>query len=248
MSESGLLGLFFRRDGAAGLHSLFDYSDVNTVAFNMTAPLNLFGAFGYICWAIAYILILRKCFQDRTYGLPLVAICLNFSWEFIASFLLYDPVKLWVYTDRAWLLLDCIVLWQLLKFGRREQRAPEIKNSFFKVVGITLFLAFTGELLFIFTFHDRLGLVTAFIINAIMSILFIFFFFERRDDLRGISRGGAWLKMFGSLTPAIQCAWLIPMFDERIAPVSFLTILSLIIFLADCYYIHLIENRVRVKS
>ena len=37
---------------------------------------------GDVLWLVAYALILWKGFKDRTYGVPFLAICLNFTWEF----------------------------------------------------------------------------------------------------------------------------------------------------------------------
>ena len=34
-----------------------------------------------LCWVIAYGLIMIQCFRQRTYGLPLVAIAMNITWE-----------------------------------------------------------------------------------------------------------------------------------------------------------------------
>ncbi len=39
-------------------------------------------------WTATYILIIRRSILDRTYGMPLAALCANISWEFIFSFIL----------------------------------------------------------------------------------------------------------------------------------------------------------------
>ena len=38
---------------------------------------------GGIFWSLAYFLIIRQGFKDRTYGMPLAALCANISWEAI---------------------------------------------------------------------------------------------------------------------------------------------------------------------
>src|SRR6266487_273578 len=43
-----------------------------------------------IFWTATYILIIRRSFLDHTYGMPLVALCANISWEGIFSFI-YPP-------------------------------------------------------------------------------------------------------------------------------------------------------------
>ncbi len=70
-------------------------------------------------WALAYLLIIRRGFLDETYGMPLVALCANVSWEFIFSFVHpHGPVQRPV--NIVWFLLDLIILFQLLKYGPRE--------------------------------------------------------------------------------------------------------------------------------
>jgi len=39
-----------------------------------------------VLWTVTYLLIIRRGFLDHTYGMPLVALCANLSWEFIFSF------------------------------------------------------------------------------------------------------------------------------------------------------------------
>lgn len=40
-----------------------------------------------VSWTLAYMLIIKRRFQDKTFGMPLTALCANLSWEFIFSFL-----------------------------------------------------------------------------------------------------------------------------------------------------------------
>ncbi|MHC5853839.1 transmembrane-type terpene cyclase [Nostoc sp.] len=36
-------------------------------------------------WILTYILLIQRGFKDQTYGMALVALCANLSWEFIGS-------------------------------------------------------------------------------------------------------------------------------------------------------------------
>lgn len=42
--------------------------------------------FSGIFWTISYLLIVQRSIQERSVGMPLVALCINISWEFIFSF------------------------------------------------------------------------------------------------------------------------------------------------------------------
>nr|WP_222707310.1 hypothetical protein [Pontibacter qinzhouensis] len=36
-----------------------------------------------VFWTLAYLLLLRRGYIDKSYGMPMVALCANISWEFI---------------------------------------------------------------------------------------------------------------------------------------------------------------------
>lgn len=229
------------------MHPLYS-ADPNNPAFDPLTWYNLVGAVGCAFWILAYVLILKKCFRDRTYGLPLVAICLNFGWEILASFVFPNPVPLWHAFDRIWLAVDVLLVYQLLRWGRSAQRTPELQRYFYWVVLLTFIVGIWGQYAFVSSYPDRLGLVAAFGINLIMSILFIFFYLDRKETLSGISRGGAVCKMLGSLGTSVECHWVVRLIDPEISSLAFLTFLCVCIFIADCFYIYLVFARQRELS
>ena len=181
------------------MHPLYDFSGADPAAFDPWTWFNLIGAAGCICWVVAYLLIIRRSHRDRANGLPMIAVGLNVSWELLASFWFPNPVALWHAFDRVWLAVDVVIVTQLLLYGRAFQRIPEIRTHFYPVFAAIVIAGFIGQYTFVADYPDRLGLVVAFIINLVMSIMFVFMLFDRRDDRRGISVGGAWFKMFGTL-------------------------------------------------
>jgi hypothetical protein len=40
-----------------------------------------------LCWTAAYVLYVRQARRDHSYGMPLAALVLNLSWEFVYTFL-----------------------------------------------------------------------------------------------------------------------------------------------------------------
>ena len=58
------------------------YNNLVLFPAHLTLPAILALA-GSIFWLIAYVLMIRKGFQDSTYGILLLAIMLNFTWEII---------------------------------------------------------------------------------------------------------------------------------------------------------------------
>jgi hypothetical protein len=79
---------------------------------------------GDLLWLLAYILIIRKGFQDRTYGVPLLALALNFTWEFLYT--IQFPPSDWphIVLRWSWLLADMVIRLQehrvLRDRGRRH--------------------------------------------------------------------------------------------------------------------------------
>ena len=225
------------------MHPLYDFDGIDPAAFDIFAWFNLVGAAGCVCWIVAYVLIVRRAFIDRAPGLPLIAIALNFSWEILASFFFPNPVALWHAFDRIWLAVDIVIVYQLLRYGRPFQRIPELRRYFYPLFVGVFALGFIGQYTFVADYPDRLGLVVAFMINLIMSVAFIFMYFDRRDDPRGISVGGAWFKMLGTLGTSIECHVVVRMIDPELGGLAFLTFLSASIFVFDCIYIYLVTTK-----
>jgi hypothetical protein len=214
--------------------------DPTNPAFNPLTWYNLVGAVGCALWIAAYILIAKKSEKEKTYGFPLIAICLNIAWESLACFVWPNPVLLWKIFDHAWFLFDLWLVSQLVRFGRKEMVEPEIRDHFWKILFGIFVLAVAVQHSFVMTYFDRLGLVVAFVINFAISALFIPFYFARRNDRRGLSVPGAWCKMLGTLGTAVECHWLVRAIDPELPSLAFLTVISVAIFALDVVYLVLL--------
>jgi hypothetical protein len=167
-------------------------------AWCVNPPLtNALGILADILWMLAYIFAIWVGFRDHTYGFPLVAVCLNVSWEFLFSLVFRPTSKVRMILTLLWLALDLVILYQLLRWGAADQ-LPLIQAHFIPIVLGTLLLAAIGHFTFHCTYDDPGGEQAAFAINLVMSILFVFLLL-RRSDLRGLSYAAAWLKMLGTL-------------------------------------------------
>ena len=168
-----------------------------TAALGSTPSMKAPAVLADLLWMLAYIFTIRAGFRDHACGFPLLAVCLNVSWEFLYSLVFRPQSKLRMTLTLIWLALDLIILTQLLRWGAVDQ-LPLIRAHFIPVVVGTLFLAIIGHVTFHYTYHDRDGHGAAFAINLIMSVLFVFLLLQR-PDLRGLSYATAWLKMIGTL-------------------------------------------------
>lgn len=161
------------------------------------------GIAGDLLWVVAYALIIARGFRDRTYGIPLLAVSLNFTWELVYTTIHPPESTVTLGLHLAWLAIDAVIVYQIFRFGRAEQRIAEIRKAFPWIVVGALVLSFTGQVTFhefttgLALFPDRDGITMAFVINFIMSALFVLLFFDRPGQ-RGLSYPAAWAKMLGT--------------------------------------------------
>ena len=188
---------------------------------------------GGIFWILTYIFIISKGFKDKTYGMPLIALCANISWEFIFSFIFpHTPPQLFI--NYLWFGLDIIIVIQFLKYGKNEF----LNLSSSKLYTLFIFLVvseFSIILVSSITIGEFKGVYSAFGQNLLMSILFIMMLFKR-NSLRGQSIYIAIFKMFGTGLTSLHYY-----LYEPISQSSFiLPSLFVSIFVFDIVYIYLI--------
>ena len=188
---------------------------------------------GGIFWILTYIFIISKGFKDKTYGMPLIALCANISWEFIFSFIFpHTPPQLFI--NYLWFGLDIIIVIQFLKYGKNEF----LNLSSSKLYTLFIFLIvseFSIILVSSITIGEFKGVYSAFGQNLLMSILFIMMLFKR-NSLRGQSIYIAIFKMFGTGLTSLHYY-----LYEPISQSSFiLPSLFVSIFVFDIVYIYLI--------
>ncbi|WP_018249578.1 transmembrane-type terpene cyclase [Orenia marismortui] len=152
-------------------------------------------------WSLTYILIIFKGFQDKTYGMPMLALCANLSWEFIFSFIW--PLELpRLYITIIWFSLDLIILLQFLLFGQADFRNKFYRKLFYPIFFLLLLIIFFTILFISYEFDDYIGKYAAFGQNLLMSILFITMLI-RRNSTSGQSIYIAIFKLIGTLFASI---------------------------------------------
>ena len=209
-----------------------------TAAVDPTLSLTLKLGSGLL-WTTAYLLILRRGWKDRSYGMPLAALGANLAWEFIFSFVLpHKPPQLEV--NRVWFLFDLGLLWQTFRHGRTEQQIPWIRKNFLLVLAGTLVLGYLAVYTMTLEFADPHGMYSAFGQNLMMSILFVAMLL-RRDDARGQSLWIGLAKMLGTVLPSI-------LFHLKFPDSPLLSFLFVAIFLFDLLYCTLLHAKLRAAG
>jgi hypothetical protein len=161
-----------------------------------------------IFWSITYILIIKRGFQDKACGMPMAALCLNISWEFLFSFVfLPGPVQRVI--NIAWFGLDLVIVVQFLAY-ERARRPAAVSAAFFDAsFASILAAAFLTVLLVTREFANWGGYYTAFGQNLLMSILFIRMLLDRKDlAAQSLYIGAA--KMIGTFCASLTVFLLIP--------------------------------------
>ena len=150
---------------------------------------------GGLFWSATYILIIRRGFKDKTFGMPIAALCANISWEMIFTFVLpHDAPQ--IYINYIWFSLDVVIVIQFLKYGKKEfPSIPKWQIFAIFALGVSiaapLILGISNEL------GDSVGAYAAFGQNLMMSILFVTMLINRQG-IGGQSVYIALFKMIGT--------------------------------------------------
>src|SRR5262245_7409702 len=191
---------------------------------------------GGIFWILTYVFIIFKGSKDKTYGMPLIALCANISWEFIFSFILPSSAPQ-LFINYLWFGLDCVIVYQFFRYYKNE--FPNLSSSkAFVALGLLLFSAFIIILSGSIFLGDHRGVYAAFGQNLLMSILFVGMFFKRGEGLRGQSIFIAVFKMIGTGLTSIHFYLYEPVsYSSFILPSLFVSILFF-----DLLYVLLLAN------
>ena len=149
-----------------------------------------------IFWGIAYVLIVRRGFIDKTFGYPFIAICVDIAW--VTTFTLIYPQSPFML---LFVVVDLIFLYQLLKF-RTSDLNNLSKFQYYAAVVLAIVTSFALIIAFSIEFNDVHGVYSSFVDTLLTSILFIVLIL-RRNNVKGQSIYIAISKMLGTLSAVI---------------------------------------------
>ena len=157
-----------------------------------------------ICWTIVYIQLISTGLKEKVYGMPFIALALNFAWEAIHSFLglknnLFS-IETWIIL--VWFLLDIIIVYTYLRYGKQYFPKHTNKGYFMPWTILIFFMSFVIQYYFVIEFGDLGRVYSGFLQNLIMSILFINMLVTR-NDLKGQNFIIGINKWIGTLAPTI---------------------------------------------
>jgi hypothetical protein len=195
-----------------------------------------------LLWIAVFILIIRRGFLDRTFGLPFAAVLVNLAWDTISSFVYPVPVPQ-VYFEMVFAVLDVIILFQLLKFWRTEfsSLTPAL---FYGAVGLGLITAAVFCLVISNEFRDFGNVYAGFGGNFMGSVLFVVMLLQR-GNVRGQSIYIALAKWLGTASASLAVILYPP---PGFASSVLLPTLCLGMFVYDFIYVVLIYRQCRAQN
>ena len=193
-------------------------------------------------WTMAYLEIAYRGFRDKTYGMPIVALWGNITWEFYWVFVERPPGQTALMSTAqlvinvVWLSIDVLIVISVLRYGRRE--FPTLRASEFYAL-LILSGGFSALIQVILTrdFDRMLIVPVVFGSNLIMSGLFIAMLLARRSR-RGQSMSIAATKLAGSALASIAVHFYAP--PELFTATALLPVLYVGIFALDALYLVLL--------
>jgi hypothetical protein len=155
-----------------------------------------------VLWMAAYLLIIKRGYQDKACGMPVFVLCVNFGWELLAVTFRRVPEI----TPAAYMCtpLDAIIFTQCLMYGKRDFENPVVKKYFRPIVLATFGYMTAFVYLFETRLHDDYRYYSGYIDNLAMSALFIAMLL-RRGSSRGQSMYIALSKLFGTAIISVEC-------------------------------------------
>ena len=163
-----------------------------------------FGLLTFICWSITYIELIRIGFKDKTYGMPIFPLALNFIWEGLYSYIILksNPTNLLGWGTLIWFLLDIVIVYTYLRYGRKYF-PKQINQKYFIPWTIIIFLMAIFIQYAFFTEFGALAFSYSGIIqNLVMSVAFINMLYIRKDT-KGQNLTIAISKWIGTLAATI---------------------------------------------
>jgi hypothetical protein len=212
------------------MSSLFNLTDYSVAE-------HVFFAVGCLLWVFTYFIVIRNIRKQQFVEIPIVAICANFAWEFLWSFVFKtDMGELYVWGYRIWFALDCYILYGLYKHGAKQLTEAPIIKHFSAITTLTL-LSWGVMLYYYIQNYDapisHMGAYSGYILNVMMSAMFITLFL-RMNKPSGFSYLSGWLKGVGTILITIFCFL---RFND-----GFLLSMCIITGILDIIYIYLLHR------
>lgn len=169
-----------------------------------TLLIAVLGMVSGMLWSITYLLVIRQGWSDRTFAMPVLAMTVNLSWEFIYTFIYHAGGALQARINIMWFLMDLGILFTYLKFWE-SYYPPHLPRA---LMLPRLLASLAGASVLIVAIAKQFGEgngsgYSAFGDNLMMSVLFLALL-TSRGNRRGQSLVIAWTKLLGTVAASLS--------------------------------------------
>lgn len=201
------------------------------------AQLILFGI-GALLWVVAYVVLVRNILKKKFVEMPAGVLCANFAWETLYAFVFTQNMGLVLDIGyKLWFVLDVFIVIGFYKYGAKQVSKSVV--PYFKPLFTFALIAWTAGLYFFIKqgFDNPIGANSAYIINILISLLYILMFL-RLEDKSVISENVTWSKALGTGAISVMCF-------SRWPDNHWLLVMCTVCALLDAFYIYLFYQHKR---
>ncbi|WP_394845500.1 hypothetical protein LZC95_51770 [Pendulispora brunnea] len=200
---------------------------------------------GGVAWMVVYVGIIYRGLKDKTYGMPLPALVLNISWEFIFSFLAPGKFAPQVAINVVWFFLDLVILYTYFKYGRKDFPESVDPKWFVPWTLLALVAGFALQYSVVLEFPNAVVGATvedarvvqtycAYLVNLVIAVSFIGML-VRRNGVEGQSMTIAISKWIGTAAVTVS------IYLQTGSPL--LLVLGIAIFVFDAIYTVMLRKK-----
>lgn len=212
--------------------------------------IGLFDIYMMIFWCVTYIECIRIGINQKTYCMPLLALCMNFCWEVLClvDYVLSNGTEVYMYVLYGiWALLDVGIVLTYLMYGRNELIIPwkpespdknRTPNQFI-IYSLAIFLMVLCVIVLMYEYLDNWKSYFVFPNNLIMSVQFVLLPILRKGS-RGQSLSIAIPKCIGTL-----CATMTMILASA---EWWIVLIGVLCFIIDVVYIALLRKTIRKNT
>ncbi|KAK3317802.1 hypothetical protein B0T19DRAFT_297840 [Cercophora scortea] len=159
-------------------------------------------------WTIAYVLYIKQGFKDKSYGMPIVALCANIGWELIYG-VFFPPSVAEMLMFVPWFFIDLVVVYTTIKFGPEQwKQSPLVANNLKTILGFGTVISFLLHLALIKTCAspDDAGFWSGFSCQILLGFSSVAHLLSR-DNTSGHSWSIWWCRRIGSFAATVLFTW-----------------------------------------
>ena len=169
-------------------------------------------------WLVAYALIIKRGFQDKSFGMPVTALCANITWELLFSHVYLQDFLLVRIGNNLWVFVDVVILVTVWKYGQADFTDTLVRKWFHWLILLGITVALVVELPFVAVYNDRHGYFLGWAAALMMSVLYIAML-QRRGNVQGQSCYIALSMFLGNVAAYLWCRYFPdtpPLLDGRV--------------------------------